>query len=374
MSRKEIIILGTRGIPAKHGGFETFAENLALYLVQNDWQVTVYCQSDLPDSAVFITEWRNIRLVHLAPVFQGKLVDNAIGTILFDFRAIIHALKNTRSAVWLVLGYNTAFLNILPRIKGIKQIFNMDGIEWRRDKWNWLARVYLYINYKIAGWAGNRLIADHPEIENILRKDFNGQNITMIPYGSHVISDADTALLDNYNLEAGKYLLLIARLEPENNILPIVKAWSKMPRKRKLVIVGNYLADTQYLKQIRAAASKDVVFTGPIYDKNTVQALRFYCTAYLHGHRVGGTNPTLVESLGAGSAIIAHDNAFNRWVAGNAGLYFSDEHLLAEVFSKIENNQYDLETLKKNACNRHQEKFQWIPVLKDYERLIENLS
>jgi glycosyltransferase involved in cell wall biosynthesis len=272
--------------------------------------------------------------------------------------------------VWLNLEYNTAFLNIFPWLFKIKQLFNMDGVEWQRDKWNRFAKIYLYINYKIAGWLGKTLIADHPKIQKMLRQDFKNKDIVMIPYGSHAIQE--TTLPDDYGLQPEKYLLVIARLEPENNILPIVRAWSKKPRSMKLVIVGDYLTGTAYQKSVRQAASKDVVFLGPIYNRKIVESLRYNCAFYLHGHTVGGTNPTLLEALGAGSAIFAHDNPFNRWVADKSAIYFKGENDLAKIYDQIELDQLDRTKLKEYARQRHTEQFQWLPVLRAYERLIQS--
>ena len=170
---KCLCILGTRGIPAQHGGFETFAEFLALYLVKQEWDVTVYCQEDDGDS-VWEDEWRGVHLVHI-PVKQG----GALGTIVFDWKSTLHASR--QKGLILTLGYNTAAFGLLYRLKGITNLFNMDGLEWQRDKWSSLERAWLYMNERMGCWLGNHLVADNPEIKNHLVTRVKPEKVTMIP-------------------------------------------------------------------------------------------------------------------------------------------------------------------------------------------------
>lgn len=313
---KTIRILGTRGIPASHGGFETFVEYLAPYLVKHGWDVTVYCQID-GKGETYIDEWQGIKRVNIYIAQEG-----AKGTIIFDWKSTLHAAK-TKDLI-LTLGYNTAIFCIIYRLKGIKNIINMDGIEWKRDKWTFLERTWLYLNERAGCLFGNHLIADHPEIKNHLTTRVNRNKITMIPYGAEEIKSADVTQLKKFELEANEYAIVIARPEPENSILEIVIAFSSKKRNKKLVVLGNFdKADPEYSKKVMNAASDEVIFPGAIYEKSVIQALRFYACLYIHGHTVGGTNPSLVEALGAGNPVLAHNNKFNRWVAGDSNLFFS---------------------------------------------------
>lgn len=361
--QKSISILGTRGIPAQHGGFETFAEYLAPYLLQHGWKVTVYCQDD-GEGEVYEDEWQGIRLVHI-PVAQ----EGAKGTIIFDWKSTLHAAKS--DDLILTLGYNTALFCIAYRFKGIKNIFNMDGIEWKRDKWTLLERAWLYINERAGCWLGNHLVADHPEIKNHLATRVNKNKITMIPYGSDAIETADVTQLEAYGLEPGGYAIVIARPEPENSILEIVKAFSARQRNKKLVVLGNYeKADPEYSRKVKQAASDEVIFPGAIYDKAVIQALRFYACLYIHGHTVGGTNPSLVEALGASNAVLAHDNKFNRWVAGTGNCYFKDEQECCRQLDALLENREKIDGMKSASISRHQDRFTWEKVLDEYEKLL----
>jgi glycosyltransferase involved in cell wall biosynthesis len=358
----KIAILGTRGIPAKHGGFETFAERLALYLVARGWQVTVHCPA-LGASEERESEWRGIRLLHL-PVQR----DDAVGTILFDWKSTLKATSEGGSV--LNLGYGTAVFGFLYRLRGIYNVINMDGIEWRREKWSLPARSWLYLNERVACLLANHLIADHPEIKTHLATRVRAEKIAMIPYGADPVLDADPGLIQPYQLTPNGYALVVARPDPDNSILEIVRAFSAKKRGHKLVILGNYRDSVPYQKEVLAAASSEVVFAGGIYDKEIVEALRFHAKLYIHGHKVGGTNPSLVEALAAGSPVLAHDNHFNREVAGPGAHYFRDERHCAEELDALLGEGRDLEPMRQNSRRRHGEKYTWEMILGAYEELL----
>jgi glycosyltransferase involved in cell wall biosynthesis len=361
-NKKKIKILGTRGIPANHGGFETFAEHLALYLVKQGWEVIVYCQEDSGD-VVYEDEWQGVRLVHIPVTQQG-----AAGTIVFDWKANLHAART--SGLILTLGYNTAVFCLWFRLKGLTNVFNMDGIEWRRQKWGTLAKTWFYLNEWAGAWLGNHLVADHPDIKLHLSSRVAPKKITTIAYGAHLVQNADADLLAQYGLAPDGYAILIARAEPENSILEVVKAWSRQRRGVKLVILGNYARSHAYQQTVLDAASDEVVFLGAIYDAATVQALRYYSRFYVHGHQVGGTNPSLVESLAAGNAVLGHDNAFNRWVAGPEQQYFRDEDHCAQVLDRLLPDADGLAVMRRASLARHAEAFTWEKILREYEQLL----
>ena len=362
MSEKRLYILGTRGIPADHGGFETFAEHLALYLQERNWHVTVYCQEDT-GARPWESEWRGVRRVHLPEPRQGPL-----GTIFFDWKSTRHVLNEP--GLILTLGYNTALFCTLYRLRGRTNLINMDGIEWQRAKWSGPVRAWFWLNERLGGWLGNHLIADHPEIKRHLATRAREDKITMIPYGSDSITAADAALIEPYGLEPGGYALLIARAEPENSILEVVRAFCRQPRGIKLAVLGKYDSAHSYQRQVMEAAGTEVKFLGAIYDKAVVSALRFHARLYIHGHQVGGTNPSLVEALGAGNPVLAHDNPFNRWVAGDAQRYFSDEAGCAGELADILDNDPQLKDMANASRLRHQQAFTWKQVLGEYEALL----
>lgn len=363
LSTPNIYILGTRGVPAKHGGFETFAEKLSLYLVSKGWNVFVYCQEE-DNGSIFRTEWNGIQRIHVPVIRTG-----AAGTVIFDWKSTYHALSE--SGIFLTLGYNTAIFNVMQRMKGQTNIINMDGIEWRRDKWGAIAKIWFWLNERVGCWTGNHLVADHPKIKDHLATRVNKAKITMIPYGGDEINKANASLLIPYGIEDGQYSVVIARPEPENSFLEMVRAFSRTHRGHKLVVLGNFTPEiNSYHQEVMDAASTEVIFPGAIYEPTVVQALRFYSRFYLHGHRVGGTNPSLVEAMGAGCAVIAHDNHFNHWVAGPDAAYFKDEVACAALFDRLLEDDAAVSKMKTASRTRFYERFTWDQVLREYEVLL----
>ena len=358
---KELTILGIRGIPASHGGFETFAEELSLYLCNNKWNITVYCQVQSNSTKITTIYYKNIKLVNVPVRGEG-----AFSTIIFDFKSVINSIKYGN--LILILGYNTAIFSIILKLTNKKVIFNMDGLEWKRKKWKWYEKCWLYLNEIAACYLSNHLIADHPEIKKHLESRVNSRKISMIPYGARELKSFKNINLDEYNLNNKKFCTVIARPEPENSILEIVRAFSKTSRRYNLVVLGSFDMKNSYHKSIINNASEEVIFLGPIYNKNTLDSLRKLSILYIHGHRVGGTNPSLVEALGAGQPILAHDNPFNRWVAGEGALYFNSEEELDNIFNRL--LDYNLEYLSRNSLNRFYKEFQWEQVLNEYEKVL----
>ena len=360
--KRVLRILGTRGIPAAHGGFETFAEYLALHLVQRGWQVTVYCQEQGREP-LWHDQWQGVDRVHIPVASTG-----VSSTIVFDWRATRHASRNP--GLCLTLGYNTACFSALLRAAGVPNVINMDGIEWQRAKWGPAAKLWFWLNEHAGSWLGNHLVADHPEIANHLARRAPRAKITVIPYGALRLVGLPVAPVLAHGLEPGGYLTLIARPEPENSVLEVVQAYSMQPRGVPLVVLGAYDERTPYHRAVRAAAGTEVRFLGAIYDKPVVQALRQHSLAYVHGHQVGGTNPSLVEALGAGNAVIAHDNRFNRWVAGEAACYFRSVETLAGLLTRLLADEQTLQNMRIAALRRFEAEFTWPAVLETYEQML----
>jgi glycosyltransferase involved in cell wall biosynthesis len=383
MNNKSLILLGIRGIPAQHGGFETFAEYLCHHLLKSDWKVTVYCQED-GKGKIYTSEWEGVNRIHIPVSVSGP-----IGTIIFDLKSVIHSLR--QNGVFLTLGYNTAIFNILHRLFGKPNIINMDGIEWKRQKWSRTGKAWFWLNERFGCWFGNHLVADHPRIVDHLATRVSRNKITMIPYGgraifapsgdvlekqdfkddkySMVVNNSDVLL--DYGLEEGKYGIVVARAEPENSILEIVSAFSKTKRDEKLFVVGNYSTETNnYHKAVMDAASGDVIFPGAIYDVEKLGTLRFHARFYVHGHQVGGTNPSLVEALAASNPVLAHDNEYNRWVAENGAVYFHDIQSASDHMDSLFNDDELVESLKLESTLNFFANFHWNGILHEYEKLL----
>jgi glycosyltransferase involved in cell wall biosynthesis len=358
-----ILILGTRGIPASHGGFETFAERLALFLAERGWNVSVYCQKDVERVTQRITRqmWRGVALLNVEVASKGPAA-----TLEFDWQCVRDAAR--RPGISLVLGYNGAIFLPWLRLAGGKIITNMDGVEWRRPKWSLPIRVWFWVNEWIAAWTSQRLVADHPAIADHLATRRNRGAIAMIPYGGNPVVAAPDAPVRAMGLEPQRYFVSIARIEPDNNILTMVEAFSRRRRNAKLVVLGKLDADNAYHCKVRAAASKEVVFPGAIYEAAIVEALRFHARAYVHGHIVGGTNPSLVEALAAGNAVIAHDNIYNRWTAGAAAVYFSDADGFERNVELYIADDTIVARAQAAARVRAAAQFDWSDVLEAYER------
>ena len=365
---KHLMITGTRGIPAAHGGFETFAERLSLHLVQKGWRVSVFCQAD-NSQCVGFDKWHGVNRF-LIPVS----VRGALGTVVFDWKSTIIASCN--ADLVLTLGYNTAVFSIIYNFKKLPNVINMDGIEWKRRKWSWYKKIWLYFNEQIGGLISSLMVADHPEIKKHLSRGILANKpIVVIPYGADEIVYAPLDHLKSFSIDSNKYSLLVARPEPENQILEVVRAFSFKRRRSKLVILGNYTpADNVYHRSVLGAASDEVIFLGAIYDAKTLASLRYHTTLYIHGHTVGGTNPALVEALGASSPILAHDNIFNRWVAGDGAAYFIDERECCEKLDLLLSSPDLLELMRIASRKRFQADFRWEIVLAKYEQLLESLS
>jgi glycosyltransferase involved in cell wall biosynthesis len=360
-----LMILGTRGIPARHGGFETFAQDLSLFLTSRNHTVTVYCQAQ-SDASAFADEWQGVQRVHIPSA------NSPVGTVSFDWAATRHS--SARDGVVLTLGYNTGVFSLLYRLRHLPSVMNMDGIEWKREKWSFAQRSWLRLNE----WAGarfaNHLVADHPEIAAHLRSHTRAKKITVIPYGADAVNSASTELLAEFNLTSKGYNLLIARPEPENSILEIVRACSSPRLRVPLVVLGDYSQGRNYQRQVLGAAGENVKFVGAIFDREIVRAMRYHASAYIHGHRVGGTNPSLVESLAAGNAIIAHDNRFNRWVAGESQRFFKGSDDLVEILHSLEENAGQLSQMREASRLRHQEEFTQEKVLLAYESVLMRVA
>jgi glycosyltransferase involved in cell wall biosynthesis len=362
-TRARLSILGTRGLPSAHSGFESFVARLAPYLVARGWDIEVYCQDETGQGAA---EWNGVRLVQIPDTRGGSL-----GSIIFDAKSVWRAAGEDRLV--LTMGYNTAVFGLLLRVRGRKNIYNMDGIEWRRAKWKLPVKIWFFVNELLACAVGNHLIADHPSIARHLSTRLAGGKTTMIPYCADPVLRADPALLVPLGLEPDRYALVICRPEPENSILEIVRAFSQKPRGQKLVVLGRYRPETNpYHRQVLAAASEEVIFPGAIFDDAIVGALRRFALVYVHGHQVGGTNPSLVEALAAPAAVLARDNHFNRWVAGPSATYFRDERDCAAAFAQVlAMTRAELAAARAASAARHAQFFTAEKVLGAYRTLLE---
>ena len=364
-TKLKIAILGSRGIPAKFGGFETFAEQLAVRLVKKNFAVTVFCESEAGEKLDTYKEI-SLRYVKTPRV-------TAVRSIWFDTACILKCLG--KYDIVYMLGYSVAFAFFLPRILGEKLLVNMDGLELKRTKWSALAKGYLRAMEHLATSWATVAIADAEGIADHLIKQYGSpEKVVMIPYGADVIMTApDPKKLVPFGLEVGNYYLVVCRLEPENHVLEIIRGFSQTTSRRKLVIIGDHHADTAYTRVLTGQNDERVIFLGSIYDQELLTALRYHCYTYLHGHSVGGTNPSLLEAMACGNFVIAHDNVFNREVTENQGWYFTNSMELQQLVdelealgppAKVSNSFRDI--MKK--------KYNWDVIADSYAKLFRRLS
>lgn len=362
MTGPTVHVLGTHGVPAAYGGFETAAQEVGLYLRDRGWNVLVYCQMD-GDHPGGTDEWHGLTRVFIPESRPGWL-----GTSSFDLKCIRRLMDEAGpDDVCLTFGYNTGVFNVAQRLKGIPNVINMDGMEWTRRRWGLMKQGILLGNERFAGLVGDVLIADHPVIARYLGRQFGRRRVTTITYGAHAVDDAPTAPVTDLGLVPGEYATMICRPIPENSCLEIVQAWSTRHRGMPLVVLGNYGQDDPYHGEVLAAAGDEVRFVGAIYDPEVTGALRRHGRAYLHGHTVGGTNPSLVEALAARNPVIAHDNDYNTWVAGPAQKYFATVDDLDTILGEVLADDAALTGMSEAAYARYLEEFTWEHIGSQYE-------
>jgi glycosyltransferase involved in cell wall biosynthesis len=360
-----IAILGTRGVPARYGGFETFAEELGTRLVQRGHRVTVFCEP----VGHPLAEYRGMALEYVTVSAPGRL-----RTIVFDAKCLWRARR--RFDLVYMLGYGASVFCFLPRVWGTPVWINMDGIEWKRAKWNKFARLYLRIAEATATLTASHLIADSQGVRDHLVSTYPYlRACTMIPYGAQVLtSPPEASLLQRFEVEPEGYHLVVCRLEPENHVKEMVEGYLGTDSRRPLLVVGDDSVVNDYVRSICKLAGPRVRFVGTIYDPPLLQALRFCCFAYFHGHSVGGTNPSLLEAMGCSNLVVAHDNVFNREVLGPCGLFFSTPEQLAESIRWAESHSEECSRLKSQAVLRIKALYDWKLIADKYCELLSSGS
>jgi glycosyltransferase involved in cell wall biosynthesis len=354
-------ILGTRGIPNRYGGFEECAEKLALGLVQKGHRVIVYNSAHHEFQGAI---WNGVQIVHCTDP-ENKL--GTAGQFLYDLACINDARRRGFDIV-LQLGYTSSSVWWWRWPRKAINLVNMDGLEWKRSKYSGKVQTFLK---KAEAWAANHgdgLIADSVGIQQYLVEKY-GLTSTYIAYGANLYEQPQPAILSDYELEKEGYHLLIARMEPENNIEQIIQGYVASAEARQLVIVGSIANTFGTLMKERYGTEKGVRFLGAIYDASIINALRYYAHLYYHGHSVGGTNPSLLEAMGCRARIIAHRNPFNAAILGNDAFYFSD---VAEITENIKNagpKSRHAEWLDANV-QKIRDTYNWPNVVDAYEQVM----
>lgn len=322
----KIGIIGTRGIPNQYGGYEQFVEFAAPELVKRGHVVWVYNSSLHPYKE---KTWKGVQII------SKKDPQNKIGTagqFIYDLNCILDARKRNFDVI-LQLGYTSSSIWTFLFPKSSIIITNMDGLEWKRSKYSKKVQLFLKQAEKWAALYSDYLIADSKGIQAYLMEKYKKKS-AFIAYGASLVTQTNEAFLEAKGLKKYAYNLLIARMEPENNIETIIKGHVMSTNVKPLIIIGNYKNKYGLFLQ-KKYQNENIQFWGPIYDLDILNSLRFYCYIYFHGHSVGGTNPSLLEAMASHSLIAAHDNIFNRSVLEEDAFYFASNSDVAKLLNKV---------------------------------------
>lgn len=361
MKNQKIAIIGTVGLPAKYGGFETLAEHLVEHL-GSKWDISVYCSAKAYTKQERVKTYKGARLLYLP--FKA----NGIQSIIYDCISIVHALFY--ADVLLILGVSGGFILPFVRLFTNKKILiSIDGIEWKRNKWSKLGRLYLWMAEWIAVKSSHADIADNESIQDYTAIRYKTLS-NIIEYGAdHTLNvnstDADKK---NYPFLKAPYAFKVCRIEPENNIGMVLQAFSMLP-KHTLVLVGNW-NNSDYGLEMRSQYSSfpNIILLDPIYDQRALDVLRSNCYVYIHGHSAGGTNPSLVEAMFLGLPVIAYGVTYNKTTTEGKAMYFSNvNQLLSLIKEKSIAELKQSALVMKEIANR---RYTWKLIADKYEYMI----
>jgi len=373
----KIAIIGSRGIPAKYGGFETFVDEISKRLAAKGYEIYVSCEGGTTPK---ILKYNGVNLFY----FPLKPFCRVIYETIYDIYSLI---KSSFMCDYIyMLGYGAGFFFLIPKLFRKKLLVNVDGIEWKRDKYSKVEKWVLYLSEIFAVYFSDIIIADSIAIKKYVEST-HGKNTIYISYGVEPPPNEPwnpRKLEEIYNdsnftsLEGNGYYLIVARLEPENKIHIMVEGFLLSNTTKKLVIVGNFLSQKYKLSIDKIVAELNgydrVIFTKGIYEKDILNMLRQNCFAYIHGHSAGGTNPSLLEAMVMKNIIIANGNAFNMEVGSNSMLYFKIPSDLKTCIENIENNYLIYLRLKSEVYKRVLAYYSWEDVVIDYDILFKNGS
>jgi len=363
----KIALLGTRGIPANYGGFETCVEEISTRLVLRGHEVTVYCRSGYYDKK--LENYKGVNLIYL-PNLNLKAFD----TISHTFFSVCHCMLRKYDIHMIFNAANSPA--VIPlKIVGKKIAINTDGLEWKRGKWGKTAQKYYKISEHISTKLTEYIVADSIGIQEYYKNEYNVGSY-FIAYGAYEQNSTNLNLLEKINVLPNEYFLQITRFEPENNPLLTIEAYKKLKTSKKLVLVGGAKYETEYLKAIYSYKNDtNIIFPGFIYDKNLLKELWCNSFAYIHGNEVGGTNPALLQTMGSNSFIIARDVIFNREVLGKDGGVFYGKNAddLAGKMQYLIENAHKLTFMKRNSIDRLKKFYNWDRITEKYERMFYDM-
>ena len=361
-----IVILGTRGIPASYGGFETFAEHLSTRLVARGHEVTVYGRAHYVSPRQL--EYHGVRLKVL-PTIRHKYFD----TVVHSFLSAVHAISSRFDAALICNAANAPFAPIL-RLTGTPVVINVDGLEHQRKKWGWLGRRYYLAAERLSTILPNVMVTDAQVIHDYYLARYNAKS-EMIAYGSEVERRPDRAAVRRWRAEPNRYVLYVSRLEPENNAHLVIEAFKKVRTAYRLLIVGDAPYAHDYISDLKARARGDkrIVFTGFVFGQD-YRALQQNAYCYVHATEVGGTHPALLEAMGYGNCVLTLATPENIEAVGDAGIPYADELDLTEKLQRVLRDGSLVQSYRNRAQIRVQRYYDWERVVDQYEQLFAEMT
>ena len=357
----KIAIIGTRGIPNNYGGFEQFAEYVSVGLVQMGHEVSVY---NSHNHVYQESEWNGVKLIHC---YDPEEKVGTAGQFIYDLNCILDT-RRKKFDIILQLGYTSSSIWNFLFPSGSLIITNMDGLEWKRTKYNKYTRKFLKWAEKLAIKSSDVLVADSIGIKEYLQHEYNAFS-HYIAYGAELDLKYNQTVFEDLSIKPATYNLLIARMEPENNIEVILDGAVLAADKKTFIVVGGLKTPfAQYLLD-KFAAYDHIKFVGAIYDFDKLNALRREACLYFHGHSVGGTNPSLLEAMASESLIVAHDNTFNKNIVLENGYYFKDSKDVAVLIDTINKSEVINQTKIQGNLTSIHTKFSWKMIIQQYEEL-----
>ena len=359
----KLAILGTRGIPANYGGFETFAEELSTRLAARGHDVTVYGRSN----NVHYSErsYKGVKLAIL-PTIGTKYLD----TVTHTFLSVFHALPKRFDAILICNAANAVF-GLVPRLAGTAVALNVDGIERLRKKWGPAGRAYYRISEQLATAIPNAIIADAKVIQDYYLQKYGAQSI-MIAYGAECQGVETTTTLEQLGIQPREYFLYVSRLEPENNAHVVIDAFEHLQTTKKLLIVGDAPYAKAYIDRLKSTRDQRIRFAGAIYGTG-YRELQSHAYAYIQATEVGGTHPALIEAMGVSNCVIAKDTPENHEVLQDCGLFFQDASDLTTQMERTLSDDALVEDLRSRASQRARSNYSWDAITNAYEKLFEDL-
>ncbi|HEY2016140.1 MAG TPA: DUF1972 domain-containing protein [Bryobacteraceae bacterium] len=356
-----IALLGTRGIPANYGGFETFAEELSTRLAARGHQVTVYCREHHPQKL-----YRGVHLEYL-PTIRHKYFDTLAHTLISTLHLLVHPAD-----VALYCNGANAIFTIWPRLFGMPVALNVDGIERKRKKWNRLAKAWYLASEWLSTFLPSTIVTDALTIQSYYQERYRKKS-TFIPYGADVGKVAGSGELAKLNLEPGRYFLYVSRLEPENHPLDVLNAFEQLETPLRLALIGDAPYAREYIRKLHATTDPRVVMPGGIYGDGYRQ-LGSHCFAYIHATEVGGTHPALIEAMGRGALALYRNTPENAEVAGDAGIPFEPAELVIKMRLVLDMSEEQRSVYRRRAMQRVRERYSWDAVTNSYEQLLQQIS